>query len=302
MSIDLATIDTPDARALAVNAERARMMQLADQALPRQYRGNPAALLVAFEYADSLGIPRIAALTGVHIVDGKPTASADLIGALVRKAGHTLRVQGDETYATALIIRADDPEFIPEPIRWDMARARNAGLTGKDVWRKYPGAMLRSRAITEAARMWASEALFGVVYTPEELGAPVDDSGSPIIDGEVVPPTQRPAERPASESTAPTDEHNEAPASSRAKPLVTQEQLDTTLRLIAEAQTQDDLDAVLKTAAGLDFAEHAADLRAIWNARAEELAKPQDNEGVVDVETVEPEQATIDAETEAAPA
>ncbi|KXP10751.1 hypothetical protein AXK57_22075 [Tsukamurella pulmonis] len=89
------------------------------------------------------------------------------------------------------------------------------------------------------------------------------------------------------------------------KPLVTQEQLDATLRLIAEAQTQDDLDAVLKTAAGLDFAEHAADLRAIWNARAEELAKPQDNEGVVDVETVEPEQTTIDdqtAEPEAAPA
>ncbi|WP_336872155.1 hypothetical protein [Rhodococcus qingshengii] len=56
--------------------------------LPRQYRGNPANLMFACEYADALGIPRINALTSIHVIDGKPTASAELIASLVRKAGH----------------------------------------------------------------------------------------------------------------------------------------------------------------------------------------------------------------------
>jgi hypothetical protein len=40
--------------------------------------------------------------------------------------------------------------------------------------------MLRSRAITEVARMAASDALFGVINTPEELGAEVDEDGTVV--------------------------------------------------------------------------------------------------------------------------
>lgn len=179
---------------LEAQVQRAKLMADAGEALPRQYRGNPAALLVAFEYADALGIPRVNAMTGIHIVDGKPTASADLIAALVRKAGHKLRVSGDETYAEAQIIRADDPDFQPAPIRWDEARARKAGLwTKKGPWQQYPGAMLRSRAITEAARMWASDALYGVIYTEEEISA--DDRAPRRVESEQVqqPSTIAPA-------------------------------------------------------------------------------------------------------------
>src|SRR5699024_8971315 len=76
---------------------------------------------------------------------------------------------------------ADDPEYVPNPIRWDEGRARQAGLwTRKGPWQQYPGAMMRARAITEAARMWASDALYGVVYTAEELGAQVDMDGNPV--------------------------------------------------------------------------------------------------------------------------
>jgi hypothetical protein len=147
--------------------------------LPRQYQNNPGNLLFAVEYADALGVSRINAITSIHVIEGKPSASADLIAALVRRAGHTLRVLGDDTFAEAHLIRFDDPEFTYRA-RWDMDKARAAGLTGKGVWKSYPGAMLRSRVITEVARMGASDALFGVIYTPEELGAEVD------ADGEVV--------------------------------------------------------------------------------------------------------------------
>lgn len=146
--------------------------------LPQAYRENPANLFLAAEFADALGIERINALTSIHVIEGKPSASADLMAALVRRAGHRLRITGNDQAARAVLIRADDPDF-EYVAEWDLAKARQAGLTGKGVWKSYPAAMLRSRAITEVCRMAASDALLGVIYSPEELGAEVDGAGQP---------------------------------------------------------------------------------------------------------------------------
>lgn len=140
--------------------------------LPRDYVGKPANVLLAIEYGAALGIPPMTAIQGVHVINGKPTASAGLIGALVRKAGHRLRVTGDDRHAVCEIVRADDPDFTFRS-EWTWDRAVAAKLTGKDTWKAYPAAMLKARAITECARDACPEALAGVAYTPEELG---DDS------------------------------------------------------------------------------------------------------------------------------
>ena len=171
-------IRTPQAMTLPDKMRYAEAMANSNL-LPKHYQRQPANLLLALEYAESLGISAISAITGIFVVEGKPSASADLIASLVRRAGHKLRVTGDDTHAVAQLIRADDPEFTYE-CRWDMAKARAAGLAGKNVWKSYPAAMLRSRAITEVARMGASDALFGVIYTPEELGAQVDGDGAVV--------------------------------------------------------------------------------------------------------------------------
>lgn len=157
--------------------------------LPRDYQGKPANLLFALEYADALGIAPIHAITSIHVINGKPSASADLIAASVRRAGHKLRVTGDDTYAEAVLIRQDDPDF-EYVARWDMAKAKQANLNTA-TWKAYPAAMLRSRAITEVARMGASDALYGVIYTPEELGAEVDQEGKPVA----APAPAKPASR-----------------------------------------------------------------------------------------------------------
>lgn len=194
MSTEIAR-HTPQASSI----EMANMMAGATL-LPAAYRKQPANLLFAFELADSLGVPRISALSDIHVIDGKPTASANLIGALVRKAGHKLRVNSTATWCEAVIIRADDPDFVPEPIRWDETRARQAGLWGrKGPWSQYPGQMLRARAVTEAARTWAPDALMGVVYTPEELGVEVDQDGAPVATVQSVAPVEPlPVAAPAS--------------------------------------------------------------------------------------------------------
>ena len=153
--------------------------------LPKSYQGNPANLLFALEYASALNVEPIHAITSIHVINGKPSASADLMAATVRRAGHRLRVTGDDTYAEAVLIRADDPDF-EFRARWDLAKAKQANLN-TPTWKNYPGAMLRSRAITEVIRAGAPDAMFGLTYTPEELGATVDASGKPVHYGQPEP-------------------------------------------------------------------------------------------------------------------
>ena len=138
--------------------------------LPKAYQKQPANLFLAAEYADELGIGRMNALTGIHIIDGRPTLSSSLMAALVRRAGHTLRVETsqDQSSVRATLVRSDDPDFTFTAI-WNMQRAENAGLTNKDVWKKYPAAMMKARAISEVIRDGASEVLAGILYIPEEL-------------------------------------------------------------------------------------------------------------------------------------
>lgn len=142
--------------------------------LPKHFQNNPANLLFAIEFAEALGMKPIHAITSVHVINGKPSASADLIGTMVRRAGHRLRVVGDDTFAEATLIRNDDPDF-EFKARWDMARAKQANLN-TPTWKAYPGAMLRSRAITEVCRAGAPDAMHGIQYSTEELeslgGAP----------------------------------------------------------------------------------------------------------------------------------
>lgn len=158
--------------------------------IPDSYRNRPADILVAMGFGQSMGLSPAESLYRITVIKGKPTASAELIAANVRRAGHRLRVEKDEASQTATveIIRADDPEFTFSTT-WTMERAKQAGLAGKDNWKKYPLAMLTARAITECARDACPEALYGVVYTGEEMGANKTDSNGAIdVQAYEVPP------------------------------------------------------------------------------------------------------------------
>ena len=164
--------------------------------LPAAYRRQPANVLYAVEYGDMLGLAPMAAITGIHIIEGKPSASAGLISGLVRRAGHKLHVTGNTKSATCTITRSDDPEH-PFVVTWTLRKnaddnpsAEEAGLLNKQVWKNYPSSMLKSRAITQCARDACEEALYGLHYTPEELGAEVDEDGAVV--GEIVAEVARP--------------------------------------------------------------------------------------------------------------
>lgn len=154
-----------------VEAEMALAKALSASSLvPRDYRGQPANVLLAVSMGNALGLEPAIALTGIRVIDGQPSLSAQLQAALVRKAGHKLRISIESGSVTATVIRKDDPDHEHSAV-WTMDRARRAGLADRGAWRTYPEAMLMARAITEVVRMAASDVLLGLSYTEEELGA-----------------------------------------------------------------------------------------------------------------------------------
>lgn len=137
--------------------------------IPDGYRNQPANVLWAMDLADALGVPFPQVMQTMVVMRGRMTMSADLMAAVVRRAGHKLRVREQGMAVTAALIRQDDPDY-EFTATWDEAKARQAGLWGqRGPWTQYPAQMLRSRAITEVCRQGASDALAGTVYSPDEL-------------------------------------------------------------------------------------------------------------------------------------
>lgn len=153
--------------------------------VPYQMRGNTGDMYLLMQIAKHLNIPFITALRGLSFIgdkDVKPAMTAQLMSALVRNAGHTLREQWDaETNtATAILIRKDDPQFEHVAV-WDEEKARVAGLwESTPTWMQYPKAMLTARAMSEVCRHAASEVLLGFSYVPEEFQS--QESASRVLD------------------------------------------------------------------------------------------------------------------------
>lgn len=175
--------------------------------LPDAYRRQPASVLWAMEYGRALGLDVVTTISTIHVIKGKPSQSADLMLSRTRAAGHRVRVQPGDGECTVSIFRADDPEF-ENRITWTYDDAVRAGLcTMRDTgpysrsskgepqsWEKYPRAMLRARAISECVRMACPEVLHGAIYTPEELGAVIDQDGNPLPDAQPTFARQAPAQ------------------------------------------------------------------------------------------------------------
>lgn len=137
--------------------------------IPDGYRNQPANVLWVMDLADALGVPFPQVMQTMAVMRGRMTMSADLMAAVVRRAGHKLRIREQGMSVTAALVRQDDPDY-EFTATWDEAKARQAGLWGqRGPWTQYPTQMLRSRAVTEVCRQGASDALAGTIYSPDEL-------------------------------------------------------------------------------------------------------------------------------------
>ncbi|SFN66831.1 hypothetical protein [Mycetocola miduiensis] len=176
-------------------------------------RPSPGKVMLVAETGAMLGIHPMAALQGIDVIEGNPTIKPSLMTALVREAGHTLRIkktgtiEGGDIAVTATLIRSDDPDFTYEST-WEPKDAIRAGLIDSykpnaegvwqvrarsqndniKPWEAYTPAMLRWRAVGDVVREGAEDVLLGVHYTAEEL------TSGPTDAGEMVQVTAAPAE------------------------------------------------------------------------------------------------------------
>jgi hypothetical protein len=131
-----------------------------------------------------LGLSPVIAMTSIHIVEGKPELSANLLASLVKQsARYDYRVR--ETSNTACTIDfIQDGEVVGEStfLIDDAKRARIYREGGS--WTRYPKAMLFARAMSQGVRAHCPDVGTGCpMYTPGEQSGfdepPEGDDGPP---------------------------------------------------------------------------------------------------------------------------
>lgn len=129
-----------------------------------------------------MGYGPFASVQGIHVIQGKPTLSANLLAAAVKAHPHydyRVRQMTDDVVSLEFF---QDGQSIGSS-EFTATNAKDAGLTGKDIWRKFPRNMLFARALSNGVRWYCPDVFNGnAVYVPEELGATVDGETGEIIE------------------------------------------------------------------------------------------------------------------------
>ena len=139
-----------------------------------------------------MGFGPFASMTGVYIISGRPSIGANLMASAVKRSGkYDYRV-------IEMTDQACDLEYTQagKPIgrsRFTIEDARKAGTKNTD---KYPRNMLFARAMSNGVRWYCPDVFEGAaVYTPEELGANVNEAGD-VIDIPAPPAPVHPTPKP----------------------------------------------------------------------------------------------------------
>jgi hypothetical protein len=146
--------------------------------VPPGLRGNLPAILACVATGRELGIGDMVSLKSIHVIDGKPSFSAELCVLLVRRQGHSITGEFGPGSCTVYGRRADNGDEIS--VTWTTEMAKQAGLLGKQNWQKYEPSMLWARAVTQLCRMLFADCFAGATYTPEELGEDGTLSGAGV--------------------------------------------------------------------------------------------------------------------------
>lgn len=123
----------------------------------------------------------IASMTGVYIVNGRVALSANLMAARIKSSGrYNYRVRSLDA------AKCEIEFFERSGTAWEsvglssftMDDARKAGTKNLD---KFPRNMLFARAMSNGAKWYCADLFSGApIYTPDELGAAVDENGEVI--------------------------------------------------------------------------------------------------------------------------
>lgn len=138
-----------------------------------------------------LGIAPMEAFRSIHVIQGKPTVSPQLMLALANRTGQLEDIQIDSKpdKCTVTITRKGRKPHIEV---FGIPEATKLGLMAKDNYQKQAPIMFRWRALAANLRVTFPDVLLGL-YTSEELGADVkviDENSMEVEVPKVVPQIQ----------------------------------------------------------------------------------------------------------------
>jgi hypothetical protein len=128
-----------------------------------------AQAVVKIQAGAEMGIPPFSSMSGIHIIQGKPTVGAGLMAANVKGSGkYDYRV----TESTEKICSIDFYQG-KEKIGTSTFTIEDAKKAGTKNLDKFPKNMLFARAISNGVKWYTPDVFSGPVYVPEEMEAPV---------------------------------------------------------------------------------------------------------------------------------
>ena len=168
-----------------------------------------------------MGFGAFASMTGIYIIKGRPSVGANLMASAVKsnpKYDYRVRKMEDTEVKIEFFQMIDGKWESIGVSSFTASEAKKAGTQNMD---KFPRNMLFARAISNGIRWYCPDVFAGnPTYTPEELGAQVDEDGNVTqIPAETVQNApQKPAaiEADATPITAPSPE--EKPEEAQEKP------------------------------------------------------------------------------------
>lgn len=124
-----------------------------------------AMAIVKIQAGQELGIAPFAAMTGIHIILGKPTVGATLMAGKVKSSGkydYKVKEMTDEICSLDFY---QGKELIGNS-SFTLADAKRAGTKNID---KFPKNMLFARAISNGVKWFTPDVFNSTVYTPEDF-------------------------------------------------------------------------------------------------------------------------------------
>ena len=146
----------------------------ATEAVPRSYRKQPGAVLLALAWSQQHELDILTTIQNVAFIDGKAVVDATMQRALAKRAGYEVRMMVEADRVTVAIYQGGTELG---DATYSMADAKEAGLDQKNNWKKNREDMLVARATTRAIRRFAPDVLLGMLSTDE-----VDEPVANVVD------------------------------------------------------------------------------------------------------------------------
>lgn len=124
-----------------------------------------AQAFVKIQAGQEIGVPPFAAMSGIHIIQGKPTLGAGLMASTVK--GHSkydYKVKSmNDTICEIEFLEGKESLGVS---KFTIEEARKAGTKNLD---KFPKNMLFARAMSNGVKFYCPDVFNGPVYVPEEM-------------------------------------------------------------------------------------------------------------------------------------